>query len=77
MNEIVQEFKDRCTVTHTSYFDGQGYVTDSYFDHDKFAHLIVLECLKCVNVPAHLNGEAEHYFREAACLIKQHFGIEP
>jgi hypothetical protein len=46
MNNIIERIKEECTVTSTSFYGGcGGNVTDSYFDHEKFAKLIVLECI--------------------------------
>jgi len=44
MNERIKDLIDKCTTTHTEYYDGRGNVTSSYFDKEKFAKLIVTAC---------------------------------
>ena len=45
MNERIQEIKEQCTEKITTYYPGGGSLTESYFDENKFAELIVRECI--------------------------------
>jgi hypothetical protein len=45
MNELVRELAEQSKSTKTSYFDGRGNVTQTYFDQEKFAELIIKEAL--------------------------------
>jgi len=40
MTPKYKELADQCYTTHTTYFDGRGNVTESYFDKEKFAVLV-------------------------------------
>ncbi len=40
MSKKIQELIDQATTTYTSYFDGRGNVTTSYFDKEKFVELL-------------------------------------
>jgi hypothetical protein len=44
MNKLIRELAEQATTKHTSYFDGRGNVTETYFDTEKFAELIVRQC---------------------------------
>jgi hypothetical protein len=44
MNEQIKELIEQCSETSTSYFDGRGNVTSTYFNKEKFAELIVRGC---------------------------------
>jgi hypothetical protein len=46
MNERIQQLVKRASTTTTSYYDGRGNVTETYFDKEKFADSIVWECMK-------------------------------
>ena len=65
MNERIQEIALQATETFTAYFDGRGNVTETYFDKEKFAELIMKECIdvvskKCAS-PTAYNALAEHF----------------
>ena len=68
MNKRIRELVDQCTESSTSYFDGRGNVTSTHFDKEKFAELIVRECLDLVG-----NKHCPNY---AYTSISNHFGIE-
>jgi hypothetical protein len=81
MNKKIQELVEQCTTTSTSYFYGRGNITDTYFDHEKFAQLIVLECVECC-ARIETDPELSDYqggFRDGAQLcraeIQEHFDI--
>ena len=69
MNERIDELIEECTsVNDDLVYDGRdSYMkTTEYFDKEKFAELIVIECVKAV-----MDGtkEGDHY----AQRIEQHF----
>jgi len=85
MNERIKELAEQATSTlsmnHEGY-RGKGYIEQvEYFDKEKFAELIVKECIGCCeqvisdpvpkSVDTWLNGGSQ-------CIdqIKQHFGVE-
>lgn len=45
MNERIQELIEQASETSTSYFDGRGNITETYFNKEKFAELIIRECV--------------------------------
>ena len=59
MNERIRELHSQCKVCDKD--------TVLYFDYEKFAELIVLEC-------ASIADTAEPFL--SSDLIKQHFGVE-
>ena len=71
MNNRIRELAEQATETFTTYFDGRGNVTETYFDKEKFAHLIVRECAGLF--------PAEYDTVEGKItigkIIKQHFGV--
>lgn len=72
MNARIKELIKECSSTYTSYFDGRGNVTDTHFDKEKFAELIVKEC--GVALSPMLRDMISR--GQAYDLIKQHFGVE-
>lgn len=75
MKERIRELIEQCSTTSTSYFDGRGNVTSTYFDKEKFAELIVKECAKVSERTGSLN-EADFEGEMIADAIKEHFGVE-
>jgi hypothetical protein len=66
MNEQIQKLAEQASTTTTSYYDGRGNVTETYFDKDKFAELIVKECVGILMKPEYaMNhpGELADYNR--------------
>ena len=51
MNERILELAEQATKTYTSYFDGRGNVSETYFDKEKFAELIVEQCINVLMSP--------------------------
>ena len=41
MNERIQQLAEQASNTTTSYYDGRGNVTQTVFDKEKFAELVV------------------------------------
>ena len=74
MHDRIRTFAALATTEHTSYYDGRGNVTETVFDKEKFAELIVRECA----------GRVDHILREKkdgggtmADEIRKHFGVAP
>ena len=66
MNERIQQLAEQASTTTTSYYDGRGNVTETYFDKEKFAQLIVKECVSILMKPGYaMNhpGELTDYNR--------------
>jgi hypothetical protein len=85
MNERIQQLALQASTTTTSYYDGRGNVTETYFDKEKFAELIVKECLahgKLTQSQAVVNGSEEYNAGREMGIevfmnqIKLHFGVE-
>jgi hypothetical protein len=85
MNKLIKELVEQATTEHTSYYDGRGNVTETIFDKDKFAELIVKECLahgKLTQSQAVVNGSEEYNAGREMGIevfmnqIKLHFGVE-
>ena len=82
MNGRIQELIEQASETSTSYFDGRGNITETYFDKEKFAELIVKECSAFIN---HFSDGHEkdqfgrnlyHYTNDIGQVILEHFGVE-
>jgi len=72
MNKRIQELIDQCTERYTTYFDGRGNVSETFFDKQKFAELIVRECIDTVS-----DCSIEYCTRpQIVNEIKQYFGVE-
>ena len=70
MNERIKKLKEQAT----SYTWNGNDVTEE-LDEQKFAELIVRECLDIVNRKEYSYHEADPLW-ETSQLIKQHFGVE-
>jgi hypothetical protein len=72
MNEIIKELIDRCT---THYNGGLGTEIE-VFDKEKFAQLIVGECIKiCSDVEADTEMDLSDGALVCMAEIKEHFGV--
>jgi hypothetical protein len=69
MNERIKELKDQCYICLIDRDD------DNEYDMEKFAELIVRECLDIVNRKEYSYHEADPLW-ETAQLIKERFGAE-
>ena len=71
MNERIKELIKQCT----SWSEGSTWTSHEEFDREKFAELIVQECMaQCADNGS--NDEWDKGVRWAANQIKQHFGVE-
>lgn len=77
MNERIQQLALQASTTTTSYYDGRGNVTETIFDKDKFAELIVQEAIDVLQkrFMGDLNRE-DMEVRRCVEDVKKHFGIE-
>ncbi len=67
MNKRIKKLAEQASTTTTSYYDGRGNVTETFFDKEKFAELIVRECAEVV------------YSRSGHATpqdLYEHFGVE-
>jgi hypothetical protein len=67
MNERIRQLAEQATTEEADGF--------KYFDKEKFAELIVRECLDIVNRKEYSYHEADPLW-ETSQLIKEHFGVE-
>ena len=76
MNERIRELRRLATLVET-YTANDGSVHEGKsVDLEKFAELIVRECIdQCADIPGS-NDEYDKGIRWAANQIKQHFGVE-
>ena len=75
MNERIQKLAEQC---RTEYRNGHGGYIEQ-FDEEKFAELIVRECILTIQKGISLDGNTtEKFLRTMKHLkdIKEHFGIE-
>ena len=76
MNERIKELELQCYVTLTKAgLDGCHEKTSTIFDQEKFAELIVRECMEQLNisnVPAPISAG----LNLGRVAIKEHFGVE-
>jgi hypothetical protein len=78
MNERIQELAEQAGLIGTN-----GHFEYDFFDPEKFAELLVRECMKvAVNKdsgymhPANVAGHIAAGRSTAAQMIKEHFGVE-
>ena len=72
MNKRIQQLAEQCTSFHTDYDFEHGYSDVEYFDKEKFAELIVRECMEWCDAHATIDGSAQ----QVRNSIKNHFGVE-
>lgn len=75
MNERIEALIEQCKHTSTTYFDGRGNVTETYFDKEKFAELIVRECAKFLDENSGYDDANNSWHPEPEDLLK-YFGVE-
>jgi hypothetical protein len=71
MNKRFRELADQCR------FERQGInceVLGQGFDEEKFAELIVRECMSVADFPKNLTGQWDHL--ESSEVIAAHFGLD-
>jgi hypothetical protein len=68
MNKNIEKLIQESTTTTTSYYDGRGNVTESYFDKEKFAKLLIIKTLEVQNdCPYHISQ---------AQYVREYFGVK-
>ena len=80
MNERIRELAEQSykEVIETNDYNGSAY-TVREFDKDKFAELIVQECMACSTWVGKMNTNSSEPIQTAHAInqrIKQHFGVE-
>jgi hypothetical protein len=78
MNKRIQELALTCGAWHQVYGD-RMFMIDEHFDIQKFARLIVQECMACSTWVGKMNTnsvEPAHTAHAVNQRIKQHFGVE-
>ncbi len=81
MNERIRELAEQCTYHYES-SDGSGEY--EIFDKEKFAELIVRECINCCDEVDRINEafiqdydyDPQNGPKECIQVIKEHFGVE-
>lgn len=85
MNERIKDLIEQSTTTSTSYSYSRGNVTETYCDKEKFAELLLQECLKVMNqnlfnIPLDREDFVAAIMNTANYMLqsklKQHFGIK-
>ena len=77
MNKRIRQLALQASTTTTSYYDGRGNVTETYFNIEKFAELIVQEAIDVLQkrFMGDLNRE-DMEVRRCVDDVKKHFGVE-
>ena len=75
MNKRIQQLAEQCTSFHTDYDFEHGYSDVEYFDKEKFAELIVRECMAVAKYHTPDIEACEHTWL-IHDKIKEHFGVE-
>ena len=73
MNERIRELAEQCRIET---YGVNGELLEFGFDEQKFAELIVRECLKIVEPDQTSGDEWCVTLDETAQSIRQHFGVE-
>ena len=69
MNQRIRELAEQATEKFTTYFDGRGNVSETYFDKEKFAELLIQKCADIGERYADGNYEVRNQ-------ILEYFGME-
>jgi len=81
MNERIRQLADEAGLKYHNWITNESNINDGDFkyprleDYEKFAELIVRECLDIVNRHEYSYHEADPLW-ETAQLIKERFGVE-
>jgi hypothetical protein len=78
MNERIKELIEKATVRGEEYLPGNdGHPTPTfYFDKEKFAELIVGECISTLEEKIYrsIDGDGDEIWVDL--ILKEHFGVE-
>jgi hypothetical protein len=75
MNEQIKELAEQAGVKYSLWVGSKPATYMTYDELEKFAELIVKDCLEIVNRHEYSYHEADPLW-ETAQLIKEHFGVE-
>ena len=79
MNERIEQLKSQCWVEKCIPHWDNGMWIEKHIDLEKFAELIVRECMDCSTWVGKVNKNAKEPIHTAHAInqrIKQHFGVE-
>jgi hypothetical protein len=83
MNERIKELLEQVGLKHHNWITNESNVKDGDFkyprleDYEKFAELIVQECVAiCRDIDGEDNIDAKSGRQDCAVEIKEHFGVE-
>ena len=77
MNKRIKKIAERATVYREGLVDGKHDI--EFFDKEKFAELIVRECIDCAVTVGHDDNrpiEPVYTIHEVKRQIQKHFGVE-
>ena len=76
MNDCIEKFARECGAWNQVY-GNRNFMIDEHFDIEKFAELIVRECVAiCRDIDGEDNIDAKSGRQDCAVEIKEHFGVE-
>ena len=71
MNERIEKLLEQCQIET---YGVNGELLEIGVDAEKFAELIVRECMSVADLPKNPSGQWDHL--EASEVIAKHFGVE-
>ena len=76
MNDCIEKFARECGAWNQVY-GNRNFMIDEHFDIEKFAELIVRECVAiCRDIDGEDNIDARSGRQDCAVEIREHFGVE-
>jgi hypothetical protein len=71
MNERIRELAEQCRIEE---YNQHGDLIEFGFNEEKFAELIVRECMSVADLPNNASGQWDHLLSSE--VIGKHFGVE-
>jgi len=81
MNERIKDLIDQATIVTVNFYDSErGYHTAQEFDKEKFAELIVQECISMADKESERYSNLDQEYCSMAMdnyreLVRKHFGV--
>ena len=72
MNERIKQLAEQAGITSNNLSDGNM----SHNDLEKFAELIVAECMQIIKVDMYEDAISNMWSKNKLQMIKQHFGVK-
>ena len=69
MNDRIRQLAEQCTSI-------PNHLNPPVFDQEKFAELIIRECVGILEPKSRYMGEGPEVLKDKISQIKQHFGVE-